>query len=74
MQPKIGIKIIPDYINYVNENYIVFVSGCNVVLYNLKTKEQQFLIRKNNRRAITHISVGRSKTSQNHSNINEKDS
>ena len=60
-----GIKIVPDYINYVTENYIVFVSGCNVVLYNLKTKEQQFLIRKNNRRSVTHLSVGTSKSSQN---------
>ena len=60
-----GIKIVPDYINYVTENYIVFVSGCNVVLYNLKTKEQQFLIRKNNRRSVTHLSVGTLKSSQN---------
>ena len=69
-----GIKITPDYINFVTENYIVFVSGCNVVLYNLKTKEQQFLIRKNTLRTVTHISVGTFKVSQNRSsNINDKD-
>ena len=52
----------------------MFVSGCNVVLYNLKTKEQQFLIRKNNRRAVTHISVGTHKTSQNKLlNITDRD-
>ena len=69
-----AIKITPDYINYVIENYIVFVSGCNVVLYNLKTKEQQFLIRKNNRRTVTHISVGTSKVALNRSpNMNDKE-
>ena len=67
-----GIKIVPDYINFVKENYIVFVSGCNVILYNLKTKEQQFLIRKNNRRRVTHVSVGTVKVSQNLI-LNEKD-
>ena len=52
----------------------MFVSGCNVVLYNLKTKEQQFLIRKNNRRAVTHVSVGTHKTSQNKLlNITDRD-
>ena len=70
-----GIKIIPDFINFVNENYIVFASGCNVVLYNLKTKEQQFLIRKNNCRNVTHLSVGTTKVSHNHlTRINDKDS
>ena len=69
-----GIKIIPDFINFVKENYIVFVSGCNVVLYNLKTKEQQFLIRKNNRRRVTHVSVGTVKVVQNNKqNLNDKD-
>ena len=69
-----GIKIIPDFIKFVNEKHIVFVSGCNVVLYNLETKEQQFLIRKNNRRIVTHVSVGTFKSSQNRLlNLNDKD-
>jgi len=61
----VGIRIFPDYINFVTENYIVFVSGCNVVLYNLITKEQQFLLRKSSRKTITHLSVGSTKISQN---------
>ena len=44
----------------------MFVSGCNIVCYNLKTKEQYFIPRKTTQRRITHLSVGNSKSS--HSN------
>ena len=60
-----GFNISPDYITYVSEDTIIFVCGCNVVLYNFNTKKQTFLIRKNNHRQITHISVGKAKDKSN---------
>ena len=40
----------------------MFVSGCNIILYNLETKEQNFIPRKTTQRRITYLSVGYTKT------------
>ena len=58
LNPKLVLNISPDNINFFAENNIVFVSGSNVILYNLETKEQQFLLSNKPRRTITHVSVG----------------
>ena len=52
-------------VQYVTESKIVFVSGCNVILYDFNTKQQKFLLRQNKQRIITSLSVGNSKSLQN---------
>ena len=59
-----ALRINPNFVQYVSENIIVFVSGCNIIFYNLETKEQNFIPRKTTQRRITHLSVGNIKTQQ----------
>ena len=58
-------RINPSIIHYVTESIIVFVSGCNVILYDFNTKEQKFLLRGSKQSIITSVSVGNSKSQQN---------
>ena len=53
-----ALRINPHFVKYISENLIVFVSGCNVILYNFETKEQIFIPRKTTQRSITYLSVG----------------
>ena len=55
-------RINPNFVQYVSENVIVFVSGCNIILYNLETKEQKFIPTKSTQRFITYLSLGNMKT------------
>ena len=64
MQPTLSLRINPNFVQYVSENTIVFISGCNIIFYNLETKEQIFIPRKTTQRRITYLSVGYSKTQQ----------
>ena len=47
---------------YITENIIVFVSGCNIIFYNFETKEQKFIQRKTTQHRITYLSVGHIKS------------
>ena len=60
--PNLALRINPNFVQYVSENIIVFVSGCNIILYSLETKEQKFIPRKSTQRRITYLSVGHMKT------------
>ena len=51
-------RINPNFIHYLYDNHIVFISGSNLVIYNLETQKQKFLIRRNNQLKITYLSVG----------------
>ena len=65
-----ALQINPNFVQYVTDSIIVFISGCNVILYDINKKKQKFLMKKNNQRRITFLSVGALKSEQ--SNIEEK--
>ena len=65
-----ALQINPNFVQYVTDSIIVFISGCNVILYDINKKKQKFLMKKNNQRRITFLSVGALKSQQ--SNIEEK--
>ena len=50
---------------YVTDDLIVFISGCNLILYDLSLRKQKFLLKKNEHRRITFLSVGNTKPSLN---------
>ena len=52
----------PNFVQYITENIIVLVSGCNIIFYNFETKEQKFIQRKTAQRRITYLSVGHIKS------------
>ena len=54
---------------YINENIIVLVSGCNIIFYNFQTKEQKFIQRKTAQRRITYLSVGHIKSQKNNEGL-----
>ena len=56
--PITSLRINPNFVHYLYENYIVFVSGCNLVIYDCKAKTQKFLMRKHNQFKITSLSIG----------------
>ena len=58
LSPSISLRINPHFIQYIHENYIVFVSGCNLVIYDCQIKAQRFLMRKHNALTITYLSIG----------------
>ena len=64
LEPSIALQINPNFVQYVTDSIIVFISGCNVIIYNIETKKQKFLLKKNNQRRITFLSVGTIKTQQ----------
>ena len=57
-----ALRINPNFVQYISENNIVFVSGCNIILYNLETKEQKLIQRKTEQRRITYLSIGHAKS------------
>ena len=59
-----ALQINPNFVQYVTDSIIVFISGCNIILYDLNIKKQIFLIKKNTHRRITFLSVGYMKTQQ----------
>ena len=65
-----ALQINPNFVQYVTDSIIVFISGCNVILYDINKKKQKFLMKKNNQRRITFLSVGALKSQQ--PNIEEK--
>ena len=65
-----ALQINPNFVQYVTDSIIVFISGCNVILYDINKKKQKFLMKKNNQRRITFLSVGSLKPQQ--PNIEEK--
>ena len=60
-----ALEINPNFVQYVTDSIIVFISGCNLILYNLNSKTQKFLLKKNTHRHITFLSVGSIKQNQN---------
>ena len=58
VSPSISLRINPNFIHYLYENHIVFVSGSNLVIYDLETQKQKFIMRRNNQFKITYLSVG----------------
>ena len=58
LHPQTTLRINPNFIHYLTDSFIVFVSGNNLVIYDFETKEQKFLMRKNNQRKITYLNVG----------------
>ena len=60
-----ALEINPNFVQYVTDSIIVFISGCNLILYNLNSKIQKFLFKKNTHRHITFLSVGSIKQNQN---------
>lgn len=58
LSPCTSLKINPNFIQYLYTNEIVYVSGSNLVIYNIETRKQRFLLRKNNHFKITYLSVG----------------
>ena len=58
LHPQTSLRINPNFIHYLTDSFIVFVSGNNLVIYDFETKEQKFLMRKNNQRKITYLNVG----------------
>ena len=65
LSPDITLKINPNFVQYVTDELIVFTSGCNIILYDLSEKKQKFILKKNDQRYITFLSVGTIKSSQN---------
>ena len=59
-----ALQINPNFVQYVTDSIIVFVSGCNLILYDLNVKKQNFLIKNNTHRRITFLSVGSMKSLQ----------
>ena len=59
-----ALQLNPNFVQYLTDSIIVFVSGCNLILYDLNSKKQNFLIKNNTHRRITFLSVGSIKTSQ----------
>ena len=59
-----ALQINPNFVQYVTDSIIVFISGCNIILYDLNIKKQIFLMKKNTHRRITFLSVGSMKTQQ----------
>ena len=57
-QPNLALRINQNFVQYIAENIIVLVSGCNIIFYNFETKEQKFIQRKTSQRRITYLSVG----------------
>ena len=66
LEPDISLKINPNFVQYVTDELIVFTSGCNIILYDLITKKQKFLLKKNDQRHITFLSVGTTRSYQNY--------
>ena len=62
--PNIALQINPNFVQYVTESIIVFISGCNLILYDFNTRKQKFLMKKTNHRRITFLSVGSIKPQQ----------
>ena len=62
--PNVALQINPNFVQYVTDSIIVFISGCNVILYDFNTKKQKFLMKKTNHRRITFLSVGSMKPPQ----------
>ena len=58
INPNLTLKINPLFIKYITDKILVFVSGCNIVLYDFRTKAQKFLFRKNKLHRITYLSIG----------------
>ena len=69
LDPDISLKINPKFVQYVSDNIIIFISGCNIIMYDLSTQKQKFILKKNDQRRITFLSVGTIKISQNNSEI-----
>ena len=65
LDPEISLKINPKFVQYVTDDLIVFISGCNLILYDLSLRKQKFLLKKNEHRRITFLSVGNTKPSLN---------
>ena len=60
-----ALEINPNFVQYVTDSIIVFISGCNLILYDFNSKIQKFLLKKNTHRRITFLSVGSIKQNQN---------
>ena len=60
-----ALRINPNFVHFINEKIILFVSGCNIVFYNLETKEQKFIQKNNSQRRITYLSIGEVKPEKN---------
>ena len=58
LSPTTSLRINPNFVHYIFENYIVFVSGCNLVIYDCQKKAQRFLMRRHNHLKITYLSTG----------------
>jgi len=46
LDPETSLKINPKFVQYVTDDLIVFISGCNLILYDLSLRKQKFLIKK----------------------------
>ena len=64
LDPNMALQINPNFVQYVTDSIIVFISGCNIILYDLNIKKQIFLMKKNTHRRITFLSVGSMKIQQ----------
>ena len=62
-----ALRINPNFVHFIAEKIILFVSGCNIVFYNLETKEQKFIQKNNSQRRITYLSMGQVKLDKNYS-------
>ena len=64
-KPYFSLRFNPNLVQFITDSIIVFISGCNVILYDFTTKSQKFLYRKVGHRYITSLSVGTYKSQKN---------
>ena len=64
-------EIINKNVEFMDSETVVFISGCNLVCYNIETKTSKFLIRKCPELAITSMSVGYKTYKKDETNNNE---
>ena len=72
LDPDISLKINPKFVQYITDDIIVFISGCNIIIYDLSLRKQKFILKKNDKRRITFLSIGTTKPSQ--TNLDNKTS